>query len=172
MANFKEDLNKVKAFVFDYDGVFTNAQVLIHQSGELLRQSNMRDGFAIANAVKKGYKIAIISGGRSETVRGRMQNLGVKDVIINSTDKVKDIEEFLKKYNLQYDDILYMGDDIPDYPVLKRVGVPTCPADAVMEIKSISKYISQYNGGQGCVRDVLEQVLRLNGDWFSPDEWE
>ncbi len=171
MANFKEDLRKIKAFAFDYDGVFTNAEVLIHPTGELLRTSSMRDGFAIAHAVKKGYPIAIISGGKSFTVRMRLEGIGVNDVYLASKNKLDDLNDFIDKYNLNYQDILYMGDDIPDYPVMKKVGLATCPEDAVTEIKQCARYISHLKGGEGCVRDVIEQVLRLNDDWFNEEEW-
>ncbi len=167
--NFKEELVNVKAFAFDVDGVFSSPSVLLHPSGEMLRTSNIKDGYAIFHAIKKGYPIAIITGGDSELVRQRFLKLGVKHIYIKSKDKMVDFKDFLKKENLEAKDILYMGDDIPDYPVLKVVGVPTCPEDAAVEIKTVSKYISHRKGGDGCVRDVVEQVLRSQGNWMTAE---
>ncbi|MDP4208798.1 MAG: HAD-IIIA family hydrolase [Bacteroidota bacterium] len=166
--NFKEVLNHVKAFAFDVDGVFSH-NVILHPSGELMRSMNIKDGFAVQYAVKKGYPIAIISGGNSEQVRVRFQNLGITDIYLKSNNKIEDFNDFLLRYDLKPEEILYMGDDLPDYEILKRVGAPTCPADAVEEIKSISMYISHKTGGEGCVRDVIEQVLRVQGQWLHPE---
>jgi 3-deoxy-D-manno-octulosonate 8-phosphate phosphatase (KDO 8-P phosphatase) len=165
--NFKELLADVKAFVFDVDGVFTDGTVILHSSGELLRTSNTRDGYAVHVAVERGFPIAIISGGKSEAVRQRFKGLGVTDIYLGATDKVDALEDFRFKYGIELSQILYMGDDLPDYEVLQKVGIPTCPLDAAPEIKQISAYISSYAGGKGCVRDVIEQVLRLNGKWGS-----
>ena len=165
MAFFKEELKRVKAFAFDVDGVFTDGKVVLHPSGDLLRIMNTKDGYAVQLAIKKGYPIAIITGGYSESVRERFKRLGVTDIYLKSTDKIKDFEDFYFKYGLDPDDILYMGDDVPDIEVMKRAGVPTCPADSVPEVKLLAKYISDLKGGEGCVRDVLEQVMRLHGKW-------
>jgi len=170
MANFKEDLNFVKAFVFDVDGVMTNASVILHPSGELLRTSNMRDGYALVQAVKHGYPVAIISGGKSESVRRRFEGLGINSVYLDSKDKKADLMDFCKNNKVELKDILYMGDDIPDYEVMTMVGLPTCPYDAVPEIRDVSRYISNFKGGEGCVRDIIEQVLRLHGKWFNPNK--
>ncbi len=167
--NFKEELKNVKAFVFDVDGVFSSPSVLLHPSGEMLRTANIKDGYAIYHAAKLGYPIAIITGGDSELVRDRYAKLGVKYIYLKSQNKMIDFNDFLAKENLEAKDVLYMGDDIPDYPVLKVVGVPTCPEDAAVEIKSVSKYISHKKGGEGCVRDVVEQVLRSKGDWMNAE---
>ena len=167
--NFKEELKNVKAFVFDVDGVFSSPSVLIHPSGEMLRTTNIKDGYAIFHAVKMGYPIAIITGGDSELVKTRFEKLGVKHIYIKAKDKMIHFKDFLSKENLKAEDVLYMGDDIPDYPVLKVVGVPTCPEDAAVEIKTISKYISHRKGGEGCVRDVVEQVLRSQGNWMNAE---
>jgi 3-deoxy-D-manno-octulosonate 8-phosphate phosphatase (KDO 8-P phosphatase) len=166
--NFKELLGKVKAFVFDVDGVFSH-NVVVHPSGELMRSMNIKDGFAVQYAIKKGYHIAIITGGNSDSVRQRFENLGVKNIYLKSYNKIEDFNDFLQQYQISPDDIMYMGDDLPDYPIMVKVGVPVCPADAVEEIKAISKYISHKTGGEGCVRDVIEQVLRVQGNWFHPD---
>ena len=166
MTNFKGDLRKVKAFIFDVDGVFATSKVLLHPNGELMRTMNIKDGFACFYLVKKGVPVAIITGGDSESVKTRFEKLGIKDIYMKSSDKLKDFQDFINKYGLKADEILYMGDDLPDYPVMKEVGFPTCPADAVEEVKAISSYISDKNGGEGCVRDVIEQVMRLNGQWM------
>ncbi len=163
--NFKELLGNVKAFAFDVDGVFTDGNILIHPSGELLRSSNTRDGYAVHVAVEQGFPVAIISGGKSESVRERFKGLGVTDIYLGSDNKIDSLDDFRFKYHLDYTDILYMGDDLPDYEIMQRVGVPTCPSDAAPEIKNISIYISSLPGGKGCVRDVIEQVLRLNKKW-------
>ena len=168
--NYKELLRNVKAFVFDVDGVFSN-NVYLHPSGELMRTMNIKDGFAVQYAIKKGYKIAIITGGNSEAVRVRFANLGLTDIYLKSSDKLVDFNDFLQRYDLQPADILYMGDDLPDYPIMKLVGVPTCPGDAVEEIKSISLYISHKTGGEGCVRDVIEQTLRVQDQWMHPESF-
>ncbi len=165
MANFKEELPKVKAFVFDVDGVFSNARLILHHTGTLQRTMSTKDGYAVQYAVKKGYIVAIISGGKDEAVRKRFQGLGVTDIYLNAHDKLEAFNDLLYKYDLKESEILYMGDDIPDYDVMIRVGLPTCPADASEEIIAISKYISDKNGGEGCVRDVIEQVLRVHGKW-------
>lgn len=165
MANFKEALNKVKAFVFDVDGVFADARIVLYPNGDMMRTMNTKDGFAVKYAYDKGFPIAIITGGASESVKTRFKNLGLTDIYLGSTDKIEDYKDFVFKYNLSPDDILYMGDDLPDYQVMKMSGIPTCPADAVPEIKAISMYISDYTGGNGCVRDVIEQTLRTQNKW-------
>ena len=164
--NFKQDLLNIKAFAFDVDGVFTNGTVFMHPGGELLRVMNIKDGYAVQYCIKKGYPVAVITGGNSDTIKKRFEYLGVTDIYLKSSDKYQDYEDFRMKYNFEHKNILYMGDDIPDYEIMKKAGVPTCPADAVEEIKEIAKYISDKNGGQGCVRDVIEQVLRLHNNWM------
>lgn len=163
--NFKELLQNVKAFAFDVDGVFTDGTIIIHPSGELIRTSNTRDGYAVHIAVEHGFPVAIITGGKSESVRDRFLGLGVTDIYLGANNKIESLENFRIKYGLEYDEILYMGDDLPDYELMQTVGIPTCPSDAAPEIKNLSVYISNYPGGKGCVRDVIEQVLRLKGKW-------
>lgn len=165
MKNFKERLHAVKAFAFDVDGVFTDCSVIVHPSGELLRVTNARDGFAVMTAIKQGFPIAIITGGNSLVVKERFSQLGVTDIYLASTDKVEALEDFRFKYGLELEEIVYMGDDIPDYGPMKKVGFPTCPADAATEILNVAMYISNYGGGKGCVRDIIEQVLKLKGLW-------
>ena len=169
MGNFKEDLGKVKAFAFDVDGVFSDGSLLLSPDGELIRSMNIKDGFAMQLAVRKGYPVAIITGGNSESVRKRFVTLGVHDVYMKSSRKLDDFYDFCKKYSLDPSEILYMGDDIPDYPVMQKAGFPTCPLDAVPEIKQVARYVSDRRGGHGCVRDVIEQVLRVHGFWMEAD---
>lgn len=171
MSNFKEDLAKVKAFAFDVDGVLSGQLVPLHPSGEPMRTVNIKDGYALQYAVKQGYPIAIITGANTKAVEQRFKNLGIEDVYMASSVKIIDFEKWIAKRNLNPENIMYMGDDIPDFPVMKAVGVPVCPADAAEEIKAISKYISHRNGGEGCVRDVVEQVLRVNDQWGKDFMW-
>jgi 3-deoxy-D-manno-octulosonate 8-phosphate phosphatase (KDO 8-P phosphatase) len=166
--NFKELLKNVKAFAFDVDGVFSH-NVIVHPSGELMRSMNIKDGFAVQYAIKKGYPIAIITGGNSDSVRVRFANLGIKDIYLKSHNKIVDFNDFISHNNIQASEVLYMGDDLPDYEIMKLVGIPTCPADAVEEIKSLAKYISHKTAGEGCVRDVIEQTLRVQGNWLHPE---
>lgn len=169
-VNYKELLHNIKAFAFDVDGVFSH-NVVLHSSGELMRSMNIKDGFAVQYAIKKGYPIAIITGGNSDSVRSRFANLGIKDIYLKSQNKIPDFNHFLEKNHLTADQVLYMGDDLPDYQIMKLVGVPTCPADAVEEIKSIAMYISHKTAGEGCVRDVIEQTLRVQGQWMHPEAY-
>ena len=169
MINYKEKLQAVKAFVFDFDGVMTDGSVWVYADKETVRCGNIKDGYAIQYAVKKGYTIAVISGATSMSIDNRMTMLGVTQCYTGCGDKIKTYEEFLSKNNLRDEQVLCMGDDLPDYPLLKRAGIAACPADAAVEIKEIVDYISIYNGGHGCVRDVIEQVLRLHGQWFHQD---
>jgi 3-deoxy-D-manno-octulosonate 8-phosphate phosphatase (KDO 8-P phosphatase) len=169
MENFKTKLTRVKAIVLDVDGVLTDGSVTLMPDGEQVRVMNIKDGYALQLAVKKGYKVAIISGGRSEMVRKRLNGLGITDVYLGAHTKIDVYKELLEIYSLTDDDILYMGDDIPDYEVMKRVGVPTCPNDAAQEIKDICLYISYNKGGKGAVRDVIEQVMKVQNNWFDDD---
>lgn len=166
MTNFKEGLKKVKAFAFDVDGVLSNPKVYLHPSGELMRTMNTKDGYALQYAVKRGYPIAIITGGQTESVGVRFRGLGITDIYLGSFQKLDDLNDFICKYSIQPEDVLYMGDDLPDFEVMKIVGVSCCPSDAVEEIKSVAHFISPHAGGEGCVRDVIEQVLRLHGRWM------
>lgn len=167
MPEIKKLLKSVKAFAFDVDGVFTNGAVMLHPGGEFIRMMNIKDGFAVQHAVKMGYPLAIITGGYSKMVRKRFISLGVKDIYMKSANKISPFEAFMLRYGLSPADVLYMGDDLPDYEIMKRVGFPACPADAAEEIKQISLYASHKNGGEGCVRDIIEQVMRLHGKWMN-----
>ena len=166
MENFKTKLTSVKIFIFDIDGVLTDGSVTVMPDGEQIRSMNIKDGYAMQLAIKNGYKIAVISGGTSEVVRKRLNGLGIYDLFLGVENKIETYNEVIKKYKIDHNEVLYMGDDLPDYEVMKCVGVPSCPNDAAHEIKDISIYVSEKNGGKGCVRDVIEQVMRVQGNWF------
>ena len=166
MANFKELLPKITTFIFDVDGVLTDGSVLLLPTGDQVRKMNNKDGFALQHAVKKGYKVVIISGGSSEAVRLRLMGLGIQDIFLKVDNKIEVFNKYVTEHQLQKENVLYMGDDIPDFEVMQQCGVATCPKNAAIEIKDISDYISDRNGGEGCVRDIIEQVLRCNGDWI------
>jgi 3-deoxy-D-manno-octulosonate 8-phosphate phosphatase (KDO 8-P phosphatase) len=169
MANFKEEISKVKAFVFDIDGVLSLQTINLNTFGVPNRTVNLRDGYAIQLAVRKGYHVGIISGSNSREYLKRLKLLGVKDIYLNSKTKIDHYNEFRKRYGLSDSEILFMGDDIPDFVVMKNAGVPVCPSDADSEIKQVAHYISDRKGGEGCVRDVIEQVLRLHDNWMDTD---
>jgi|ERR1051325_3972076 3-deoxy-D-manno-octulosonate 8-phosphate phosphatase (KDO 8-P phosphatase) len=164
--NFKQLLKNVKAFAFDIDGVFTDSKILVVQGDDLPRSMSVRDGFAVKHAVNNGYKVVVISGGRSEAARIRLEKLGAHKVYIGRDDKLNALKEFIAEHNLKIENILYMGDDMPDYEVMQKTGIPCCPKDAVSEIKELSVYISDKKGGDGCVRDVIEQVMKVQGKWM------
>ena len=165
MINY--DLRKIKAVVFDIDGVLSGSTIQMDENGLPIRTVNIKDGYSIQLAVKRGIRIAIITGGKGGAIRKRYENLGVVDVYTSASKKTQEFADFVNKYGLKNDEVLYMGDDIPDYEVMKVCGLPCCPADAVPEIKSIAKYISHVNGGQGCGRDVIEQILKAQDKWMS-----
>ena len=169
MSNYKERLQKINTFVFDYDGVLTDGTVILMSNGEALRTANVKDGYALQLAMKKGYRIAIISGAYSESVRKRFESLKVSDVFLGIEKKIEVFDSYLAKHEIATEQVLFMGDDIPDYEIMKKAGVPTCPADAAEEIKSLATYISHHSGGHGCVRDVIEQVLKIQGKWMNDD---
>lgn len=172
MANYKQLLKKINTFILDVDGVLTDGIVILSPDGDLLRTMNVKDGYAMNRAVKNGFNIAVISGGRSELVRKRFNELGVNDVFLGIKDKMEVFRRYTADKGIEPGSILYMGDDIPDYEIMKAVGVATCPSDAAEEIKVISKYISGYKGGEGCVRDVVEQVLKVQNKWFDRNDIE
>ena len=166
MKNYKEQLKNITTFIFDYDGVMTGGDVLVDANGVPLRSTNVKDGFALQLAARLGYNIAIITGGYSVSIEKRMEMLGIKDVFVRSASKVEVLQKYMESKNLKPEEIIYMGDDLPDYPVMKMVGLPVCPADAVSEIKDISLYISHCGGGKGAVRDIIEQVLKAQDKWM------
>lgn len=163
--NVLEYFAPVTTFVFDVDGVLTDGSVLLLESGLQARTMNVKDGLALQMALKAGYRVVIISGGSSEPVIRRLQYLGLEDVHLGLKDKLKFFEGIRSQYSLEWNRVLYMGDDLPDIPVLQKVGLPCCPADAVPEVKDVAKYISHCEGGKGAVRDVVEKVLKLNNHW-------
>lgn len=169
MSTINYDLKKIKALAFDVDGVLSSEMIPLHPSGEPMRTVNTKDGYAMQLAVKQGLHIAIITGGNTLAVRKRYEGLGSKDIYLGSSMKIKDYEHFKEKYNLTNDEVLYMGDDVPDLEVMRTCGLPCCPKDAVPEVKEISKYISHKNGGYGCARDVIEQVLKAQGTWMADE---
>ncbi|MBE8724788.1 KdsC family phosphatase [Flavobacterium hungaricum] len=164
--SYKEIMNEINTFIFDVDGVLTDSSVFVTNEGEMLRTMNIRDGYALKAAVESGYNVCIISGGSNEGVRIRLSNLGVKDIHLGTHDKVKTFKEYTELYNINPESVLYMGDDIPDFHVMKLVGLPACPQDASPEIKNICRYISHVKGGRGTVRDVIEQVMKVQGKWM------
>mgnify|MGYP005996515201 CR=1 FL=1 len=164
--NFKQKLRKVKALIFDVDGVFTDGTVMLTADGDLMRTMNTKDGFIIKHAICKGYKVAIISGGKSGVVRKRFLDLGVKDVYLGVKDtKIDTFDKFMENQDFSKEEVLYMGDDIPDLEILKCVGTSASPSDAIPQVKNIVDYVSHLPGGKGCVRDVIEKVMRLHGKW-------
>jgi len=163
--SYKEYLNDITTFIFDVDGVLTDGSVLVTTDGEMLRKFNIKDGYALKTAIDAGYNVCIISGGSNEGVRKRLNHLGIKDVYLSAKNKIEQLNDYFTKHNITKVQTLYMGDDIPDYPVMQLAGLPCCPQDAVPEIKAISKYISHKNGGDGAVRDVIEQVMKVQGKW-------
>ena len=163
--SYKEYLADITTFIFDVDGVLTDGTITVTTDGEMLRTMNIKDGFALKTAIDAGFNLCIISGGSNEGVRKRLAGLGIKDIFLGAHNKIEQLDSYLEQHNISKSQVLYMGDDIPDYPVMKLVGLPCCPQDAVPEIKAISKYISHKNGGKGAVRDVIEQVLKVQDKW-------
>ncbi|WP_313115249.1 KdsC family phosphatase [Aequorivita sediminis] len=168
--SYKEFLKNINTFIFDVDGVLTDGSIQVNTQGEMFRTMNVKDGYALKTAVDKGFNVCVISGGSNEGVRVRLQNLGIKDVFLGAHNKTEILDNYLKTHNLKKENILYMGDDLPDYEVMQEVGLPACPQDAVPEIKNISKYVSHKKGGKGCVRDVIEQVLKVHGKWLMTEK--
>ena len=161
------DLSRIKAIVFDVDGVLSASTITLHPNGEPMRTVNIKDGYAIQLAVKQGLHIAIMTGANVDSIRVRYERLGVKDVFTACSVKIKVYEKFLAEYGMADDERIFVGDDVPDYEVMSRCGCPCCPADACPDIKSISRYISSANGGYGVGRDIIEQVLRAQGKWLA-----
>ncbi len=164
--SYKQYLKDITTFVFDVDGVLTNGTVLVTTKGEMLRKMSVKDGFALKTAISKGYNVCIITGGTNEGVRERLKGLGVTTFYMGVHNKAEPLDEYLDIYNIAPESVLYMGDDLPDIAPMRMIALPTCPQNAVQEVKAVCKYISHKNGGDGCVRDVIEQVLKVRGDWF------
>ncbi len=169
MTNYKSQLKNINTFIFDYDGVLTNGTVILQEDGEALRTANVKDGYALQLAVKLGFNVAIISGGYSPSMRKRFEALNIKDFFLGVANKLEVMKGYLADNNIETQKVLYMGDDIPDFQAMKAVGIACCPADAVPEVKSIAHYISIKKGGRGCVRDVIEQTLKVQEKWMTDD---
>lgn len=163
--SYKTYLKNITTFIFDVDGVLTDGTITITTTGEMLRTMHTKDGYAIKAALTAGYNVCIISGGTNEGVRERLKALGVTDIYLGAHHKKDELREYMDIYNIKSEQALFMGDDLPDYEVMQMVGLACCPQDAVPEIKAISHYISHKDGGKGCVRDVIEQVLKVQGKW-------
>ena len=164
--NYKEYLAHITTFIFDVDGVLTDGSIQISTNGDLLRTMNIKDGFAMKHAMEQGFTVCVISGGNNEGVRHRLKGLGLTDIYLGCPDKVEQMEEFFDIYDIKPEEVLYMGDDLPDLYAMQKVALPCAPQDAAAEIKDISKYISHKKGGKGCVRDVIEQVMKVQGKWI------
>tara|TARA_B100000524_G_C23652483_1_gene370598 strand:- start:200 stop:718 length:519 start_codon:yes stop_codon:yes gene_type:complete len=169
--SYKKKLSQITTFIFDVDGVLTDGSVILESSGEMVRTMHTKDGYALQHAVKKGYHIVIISGGSSVMVKKRLEGLGIEHIYLGKDHKLPVLNEHLQKHNISINQVLYMGDDIPDLPCLKVVGVSSCPKDASVEVREVCDYISHINGGKGCVRDVLEQTMRIQNKWMDDDAY-
>ena len=165
MGNFKEDIARTEAFVFDVDGVMTDGGIIPTLDGDFVRRYNAKDGYALAYAVKRGYRVGIITGGRGRTLENRLRMLGIRDYYVDCMDKIAALREYLAREGVDPRHTVYMGDDIPDLECLREVGIPVCPADAAPEVLEVARYVSQFRGGEGAVRDIVEQVLRARDDW-------
>ena len=165
MKIFKKELKHIQNFIFDVDGVFTVGSILIHEDGSMLRTMNTKDGYAIKAALQAGFRVCIISGGTNPAVQKRLNDLGVKDVYLGIHNKASVLENYFTEHNLKASESLFMGDDIPDIPAMNQVRLAACPKDAVPEVRAAADYISHVPGGKGCVRDVIEQTLKIHGKW-------
>lgn len=165
MLNFKERLTRITTIIFDIDGVLTDGKIMVLESGEAIRNMNSKDGYALHLAVQKNYRVAVISGGNNIGIQKILKRAGVNDVFINEHDKMAVYEEYIRQNGLKDEEVVFIGDDLPDHGIMSRVGLAVCPQDAAIEIKNICQYISPKNGGEGCVRDIIEQVLRVQGKW-------
>ena len=169
MSSINYDLTRIKAFVFDVDGVLSREVIPLSPDGDPMRTVNIKDGYALQLAVKKGYHVAIITGAYTEAVRVRFSRLGITHIYLKSAIKIRDYQDFLSKTGVQPEEVMYAGDDIPDYAVMQLAGLPVAPADAAPEIKQIAKYISSRKGGEGVARDVIEQTLKAQGHWMGQE---
>jgi 3-deoxy-D-manno-octulosonate 8-phosphate phosphatase (KDO 8-P phosphatase) len=167
MSSINYDLNKIKAFIFDVDGVLSSQCIPLSIDGEPMRTVNIRDGYALNLAGRAGYGLAIITGGNSDAVRLRFERLGIKDIYMRASMKIVNYNDYIEKTGYLPEEIVYIGDDIPDYQVMELVGLPVAPADAAPEIKEVAKYISPFKGGEGVARDVISQVMKVQGKWMT-----
>jgi len=169
MKNYKEKLKHITTFVFDFDGVLSNGKIIVTPNGDQLRMTDVKDGYAMQYALRKGYRVVIISGGYSESMRLRYQGFPQMDIFLNVPDKTKVFTQYLEQHTIPSEQVVYVGDDIPDYEVMQLAGLKVCPADASVEIQETAHYISHCKGGEGCVRDIIEQTLRFQEKWFQDD---
>lgn len=168
--NFKQRLSNITTLMFDIDGVLTDGKVLVMDSGEMVRNLNSKDGYGFHQAVMKGYRVVMISGGHNEAVKRALERSGIKDIFIRTQDKLGCYKEYISLHGIKDEEVMFMGDDLPDHEVMSRVGIAACPNDAAQEIRALSIYVSPKNGGEGCVRDIIEQVLKAQGKW-SIEKW-
>ena len=171
MTNYKELLKNINTFVFDYDGVLTDGSIITLDDGEAYRTTNVKDGYALQLARKKGYRVAVISGAKADCMTHRLKALQISDIFLGIENKLETFKTYLQKNEIDSSHVLFMGDDIPDYEVMLSSGLSSCPADAAEEIKKVARYISHFAGGKGCVRDVIEQVLKVQGKWMNDDAY-
>jgi 3-deoxy-D-manno-octulosonate 8-phosphate phosphatase (KDO 8-P phosphatase) len=171
MTNYKELLKNINTFVFDYDGVLSDGSVITLDDGEAYRTTNVKDGYALQLARKKGYRIAIISGAKADCMIHRLKALQISDIFLGCENKLETYLTYLRNNEIDTSCVLFMGDDIPDYELMLAAGLSSCPMDAAEEIKKVAKYISHFGGGKGCVRDVIEQVLKVQGKWMNDDAY-
>jgi 3-deoxy-D-manno-octulosonate 8-phosphate phosphatase (KDO 8-P phosphatase) len=169
MQNYRENLKEITTFIFDFDGVLSDGKIYVMGDGEQVRSTNTKDGYALHYALRKGYRVAVISGGYSESMKERYKNFSDMDIFLRVSNKVEVFNQYITEKGIKPDEVLYMGDDIPDYKLMLLVGVKCCPADACEEVKSIADYISYQAGGNGAVRDVIEQTLKAQERWFEED---
>lgn len=168
--NYKEIFKNITTVVLDVDGVLTNGDIILMPGMQPVRKMNAKDGYAMQLAVRNGIRMAIITGGRSPEVKERLQGLGITDIYLGASSKMESYEDLKMCYDLRDDEILYMGDDLPDYDIMKIVALAAAPQDAAPEIKSVADYVSPIDGGKGCVRDVLEQLLKIQGKWARSED--
>ena len=168
--NYKETFKNITTVVLDVDGVLTNGDIILMPGMQPVRKMNAKDGYAMQLAVRNGIRMAIITGGRSPEVKERLQGLGITDIYLGASSKMESYEDLKMCYDLKDDEILYMGDDLPDYDIMKLVALAAAPQDAAPEIKAVADYVSPVNGGKGCVRDVLEQLLKIQGKWARSED--
>lgn len=171
MTNYKELLKNINTFVFDYDGVLTDGSIITLDDGEAYRTTNVKDGYALQLARKKGYRVAVISGAKADCMIHRLKALQISDVFLGIENKLETFKTYLQKNGIDSSHVLFMGDDIPDYELMLVSGLSSCPVDAAEEIKKVARYISHFAGGKGCVRDVIEQVLKVQGKWMNDDAY-
>jgi 3-deoxy-D-manno-octulosonate 8-phosphate phosphatase (KDO 8-P phosphatase) len=171
MTNYKPLLKNINTFIFDYDGVLSDGSIITLNDGEAYRTTNVKDGYALQLAVKKGYRVAVISGAKADCMMNRLKSLQITDIFLGVENKMAVFNSYLEDNGITTDQVLFMGDDIPDFEVMLKAGISTCPADAVEEIRKIANYISHAPGGKGCVRDVIEQVLKIQGKWMNDDAY-